>query len=333
MQDQDPKGPYYDLMTAYLSGNASPEEVLRLESFVASSAENKKLFMSMKKAWTWSGMTEPNVAFDVEMAWIETANQLFEQHQTIPIKSLKNRREWLTMAASIFFLAVASFLIYQMVHRSGDHYVRTAANREVVNLDDGSLVTLNHESSLRYMPDKKNNIRRVDLTGDAFFEVARDVARPFVIQTDQVEIEVLGTSFYVDARATESELQVIVEAGKVAVRKGQAEIIITAGEKAIYRKSDGQLIKQNNEDANFNALRTNTIVFNNSSMSEVAFVLNRQFSSKITLGNDELKSCELTSTFKDKSLNSIVEIIKSSLGIEARQSKNQVIFEGSCTLK
>jgi transmembrane sensor len=71
-------------------------------------------------------------------------------------------------------------------------------------------VILNRESSINYEFDADEGVRRVALSGDAFFDVARDEARPFVIQGRMVEIEVLGTSFYVDAREEASSVQVFL---------------------------------------------------------------------------------------------------------------------------
>lgn len=333
MQNQDPDQAYQALISSYLSGNASDVQVRELEAWVAASPENKAYFMEMKKAWVLSGVHQESTHLDIEKAWRVVSTEVFDQGKVAKIKPISKSRRWLAIAASLLVLAVASFLFYQNMNASGALAMTTTNESKTIDLADGSQITLNQSSSLTYAPSEEHQQRNVTLIGDAFFDVARDEKRPFVIETKHLEIEVLGTSFYVDARDDENEVQVIVKSGKVAVRANGAETILAADEKVVFQKDAGMMVKQKNEDHNFTALTTNILVFENSSLSDVAFALNRQFNRPIQLNITKLSDCKLTSTFKNKSLDAILEIIKSSLGIDIRKSQNQIIFDGSCTLE
>ncbi|MBK7335155.1 MAG: FecR domain-containing protein [Saprospirales bacterium] len=168
--------------------------------------------------------------------------------------------------------------------------------------------------SLEASPKADKKYRRVELAGDAFFEVQRDTARPFVITAQDIEIEVLGTAFYVDAREDQPQIQVIVQSGTVSVSAGTRQVILSADEIAIYDKATGALTERANDDLNYMAWRTGVLVFETADLESVVFDLNRRFHSNISIANPELRSCEITATYEQDSLEAIVKIIERTLG-------------------
>ena len=173
-----------------------------------------------------------------------------------------------------------------------------------------------------------DSLRLVQLTGDAFFDVESDSIRPFVISTQEVEIEVLGTSFYVDSRASQTAIQVIVESGTVAMRSNNQEVIIEAGEIGIYDKQTGNLSKNQNEDPNYLAWKTDIFVFDSTDLESVVFALNRKFHAQISLAGNNLNDCQLNATYDRQSLDAIIKIIEQTLGITATYNGDQIILSG-----
>ncbi len=330
MQKEENQKQFSDLISKYLSGNTNAEEVQQLEAWVMESSKNKAIFKDSKKAWILSGIKEEKQTVDIEENWVKTSAQIFKEPKVVQLNSSVNRRKWLSIAAGIALLAVVSFLLFQNTRSSGATFVQTQLESNTFDLSDGSEITLNQSSSLKYELDKETNARKVKLDGDAFFDVARDEKRPFIIETQNVEIEVLGTSFYIDSRPDQSQIQVIVTSGKVEVRSGNAKTILVANEKAIFQKDSKELIKETNEDKNFLSFKSQTLLFENARLEEVVFALNRQFNANIVIENQELKDCELDSTFKNKSLNTILKIIESSLGVQFKQSGQQIKLTGTC---
>ena len=313
----------YELISRYLSGNASDAEVQKLEQWVLASSENKEEFIEFKKAWLLGGMSTNAQRTDIESNWQKISKQLFSSTKVIPLKA--SRRIWLRIAAAIALIVSVSLWFYFNNSKPLDPTVGTVRS---INLPDGSLVILNHSSSLETV-EMDENIRKLTLEGDAFFEVTKDEERPFIIQTSEVEVEVLGTSFYVDSRMNQSEIQVIVESGTVAVRNAAAEVVLQANQKAVFDKNTGTLVQGPNEDINYLSLKTDTLIFDNTRLEEVAFVLNRHFDKAIIIETSQLKNCVLTATFRNKSLESIIEVIQKSLKIKVRQTPNKIIFSGT----
>jgi ferric-dicitrate binding protein FerR (iron transport regulator) len=208
-------------------------------------------------------------------------------------------------------------------------YAAELTSREVL-LSDGSVVALNRNSTLTWRADHDGK-RLVTLKGDAYFDVAKDALKPFVITAETVEVEVLGTSFYVDARADQKTLDVSVATGQVAVRHAGAEVVLASGEKAIFNKTSNDLEKQENVDPNFNSVKTQKLFFQNSTLDEVINTLNRHYHARISAETPALETCLLTATFEDKSFDAVLQIVSTTLNLEVITQNQEIILRGTCT--
>ena len=331
MDSQNQHTYYAELISRYLSGNANSEEIAELEAWVSADPENKAQFIAYKKAWMLAGIEKSQETVNVEELWQQTSSQLFKEAKVLDMKpeATAGRRKWWGVAAAVILLLVASVWLFRNMGNQALLY-KTADNTQTIALADGSNVILNRASTLRFTPEDENGHRKVELTGDAFFDVARDEAHPFVIKAGEVEVEVLGTSFYVDSREQQNQVQVIVQSGRVAVRAATEQEILVADEKAIFRKQTGTLNKLQNEDVNYLSLQTNTLLLDSLRIEEVLFVLNRHFNVNISLENEELKDCILNSTisFEDKSLETILEFLKASNGFEVKRNGRKIVLSG-----
>jgi len=219
MDTQDPNNNFPELIYKYLSGNTSDAEVQTLEAWVLENPKNKEEFIAFKKAWMLGGMKQSESNLNVNQLWKKTSDQIFEEAKSVKLKPKQNRRLWLRIAAAIALLLVASIWVFQNLGSSSQMLVDTNTEVKEFELPDGSQVTLNQSSSLKFNSAGEDGKRKVDLKGAAFFDVKRDELHPFVINIQGVEIEVLGTSFYVDGRIDEGAVEVIVNSGSVAAKK------------------------------------------------------------------------------------------------------------------
>lgn len=330
MQNQDIHKHYTDLTAKYLSGNASPAEVAELEAWVLTEASNKEQFQAIKKAWMLSGVNQVSRQVDVTKNWEQTAGELFKETKVVDLKSRQKRRPWMAIAAGFALLILAGTFIYLNMGSDPGLIVETETEAEFFDLSDGSHISLNQESSLTYGFDKERSQRRVALIGDAFFEVTRNESQPFIVTTGGLEIEVLGTAFYVDSREDQEEIQVIVESGRVAVRSSDTEVILTANEKAIFQVNTSILKKEVNEDSNYTALKTNVLVFEEDYLQEVIFALNRQYNARIRIESEVLNQCTLTATYPNLSLDEILLLLESGFGIQVDRNGSEIMLSGTC---
>ncbi|MBK7131283.1 MAG: FecR domain-containing protein [Bacteroidales bacterium] len=101
----------------------------------------------------------------------------------------------------------------------------------VISLPDGSKISLNRNSQLTYRENFGKKNRNVKLTGEAFFEIAPDASKPFIIDAGKADVRVVGTSFNVITNNTESEVEVYVKTGKVILsdKSGSQSIALEPG--------------------------------------------------------------------------------------------------------
>jgi len=126
-------------------------------------------------------------------------------------------------------------------------------------LEDGTRVMLNRDSKIRYNKKFGTEAREISLRGEAWFDVARDTARPFLIDAGSAMVEVLGTSFNVNAYKENPIIEITVESGVVAVKAKQdleEQIILRAGNSGSYNSSKHELKLQSDYNPNNFAWKT-----------------------------------------------------------------------------
>jgi len=181
-------------------------------------------------------------------------------------------------------------------------------NVELVNLPDGSRVTLNQHASLSYPNQFTSDSREVELSGDAFFDIEKNTQVPFMIKTDKLIIKVLGTSFYVNAKENAPTIAVVVSSGKVLIEAGKTKnIIIEKGEKGIFDKTTKVLVKTQNTDPNFISWKTMSLVFDDMPLGDVVKKINETYHTNIIFDNPDPEKCLLSATFENQSLETILE--------------------------
>lgn len=169
--------------------------------------------------------------------------------------------------------------------------------------------------------------RKIQLEGEAFFEVSTDSLRPFLIYSDNVITRVLGTSFRI--RAYEDiPVEVSVLTGRVSVKlkeENASELILLPNQKATYQKSI-DLLKKGIElkGSALSIWKKETMTFDNQSIKEVIDVLNKEFKVNIAVEDEKLLDYVLKADFTDQSLPSILEMLQKSLGVEYELNNQQI---------
>lgn len=217
---------------------------------------------------------------DTEKAWARIEPQLKER--TLKV-NLFHKKAWFYSAAAAIALVLVAALLY-LSHETDTQTVRYAdiTQTENVLLPDGSEVTLYPHSTLAFRYADDGIARQVELTGKAFFHVKNRDNAPFKISTPSITVEVLGTSFLVDA-AHDSKSGVFVKSGRVKVSTSHNNVILEANEKV--EVTDGQMTLGLIDDpAFFFGKGDSVLVFKNSPIATVVQEVEKQTGVKIELG-------------------------------------------------
>ncbi len=169
--------------------------------------------------------------------------------------------------------------------------------KSLVKLPDGSEVWLNANSRLVYNSFSSHH-RQVELKGEAFFKVARNEKAPFVVKTDECEVEVLGTTFNVMAYAEFGRKEITLLSGKVNVHMKEAEQVLNPGQALVLKDHKAQVVEVNSSQAS--GWVENKFNFQNIPLSELMKRLENWYDVDITLENNTGKEINFTGTFKNE---------------------------------
>ncbi len=235
------------------------------------------------------------------------------------------------IAASFVFLLGAALFIYNGVRNSEQEMLLVHNSEESTTfvriLEDGSTVYLAENSSLTYPKHFRKNKREVFLSGDAFFEVSKKTEQPFIIETELINIEVLGTSFNVKSRTnTSPSLSVRTGHVRVTLKSNGQAVKLTAGQSVIIQS--GKLLSIPTEDLNQFQGINKRMHFKDERLGNVIDIINRNLEGiKLEIAPN-LNDRSITATFSENSPDSIVSMICIALNLKYSQENSTIrIYE------
>jgi len=238
---------------------------------------------------------------------------------------------WRAAAIAIILLSVG-IIAKQFVLNVPDTIIAmTEEEQKEVLLPDGSLVFLNKHTELTYPEKFGKDKRQVTLTGEGFFEVTHDPAKPFkIIVADWANVEVLGTSFNINATANGESVSVQVVEGKVAfyaIGKEDSKKILEKDDQAGLQ--NGFIKVNTRKNVNFLSWKTGIIHFDQEAIEDVIDLLGDHYNQEILLDNSVDKQLTFTSTIENQELDSVLEELSLVLGISYTYQEDKVIISMS----
>jgi len=329
------------LLSSYLNDELNSISKEKVNLWIASSPENKTYFENLKKTWELSGRLDPKpVIVDANQAWNNVLSQIdvkSNEQEIISIGSRINRKTvfW-SIAASIVIL-IGGFSLLKLNTTEINEISKFSENSVLINqLEDGSQVTLNANTILSYPEHFEENERRVELKGEAFFEIERNEEKPFIIDLPEASyVKVLGTSFNIKANETDSIVTVFVKTGKVEFGTSTSEkIILEAGEKGMLNRNTGVLTALENKTIGFKETYwiDQQVFFDHVNLNEVVDILNDIFEEEIILGCEEYEDSVIVTSHKEESLESILEVVASvhALSVEKEEIDQKKRYRLDC---
>lgn len=209
-----------------------------------------------------------------------------------------------------------------------------AGEKKEVRLRDGSTVYLNSESKLSYNENfGEDGTRWVKLEGEAFFEVAPDKSRPFIIESGTIVTEVKGTSFNIQAFTENDDIAITVLTGSVGVSKKGIEnkIQLVPNTQALFSKENGQISILEVDAQQFINWKNGILNFEEAQLEDVLNAIERWYGVNIVTENLSLNDCSLTAKFNRSSIYEVMESITfAKENIEYTIENNTIELKGFC---
>lgn len=306
-----------ELLRKYHAGHISKEEFDRLKETVNRlEDEELKFFIGQH----WDSYTDESPLPEAKKARIY---QALERKIRVPMH-IRLRTHWAQIAASLLLvLSVGLSVLFYSQHQelqqltSRNVVIRSGESPSSVTLPDGTKVKLNTHSSLTYQQDFGREDRRVSLSGEGYFDVKRDEAKQFTVQTGFIDITVLGTSFNVYAYEDKDFLEMALIEGSVCVNTTQPPyetLHARPNEKITYNKHTGELSLESTSNRAETAWMNDTLTFRHTPLHEVFASLERKFQVTVSLSDTTFLNDTYTGTFKESSVEDILSILKQHYG-------------------
>jgi len=291
--------------------------------------------------WEAAGTSFSNSAANPDQAWLTLQKEMNKPDKKLKFNILSS--PVLNYAAMIVIAIGIGFATYKIVSLPDKNanmpvlmaVVATEAhpvNFKVITLPDGSTVKMNANTRFEYPEHFAADARKVKLSGEAFFEVTKDTVHPFIIETDNASVEVLGTSFNVSAYPEAGVVEVNVETGKVkltqhpigsSVRKS---VLLPAGERGWLTVQDGKLGHDTKLASNYSAWITKKMIFQRTPLAEAFTVLENTYHVKIKMDNPELGKIPYTANFANLKLDYILEVMARTHKLKAVRNGEEIVF-------
>ena len=204
----------------------------------------------------------------------------------------------------------------------------TPAGTQIVQLPDGSEVTLNRYSQLAYPNRFKEQNREVSLKGEAYFAVSKDKNHPFIVQTGVVDVRVLGTEFNVEAYPRDALVKATLYEGSVAVdAENDNSLVLVPGELAVYDKEARLLNKSHATKMDDEiAWKDGALIFSNTSLREISRQLSNAFNVEIVIEGEQLGERKLSGRFiHGETLETILSLLQSAGQFDVK-TENQTLY-------
>jgi transmembrane sensor len=315
-----------ELLISYLLDEVTGEQARQITEWRTAHAANERRFEQFRLIWDSSKNFKADAGIDAHASLQKVKQRAAKQKKTQKVLNMWANYGWLKMAAAILFFAGCAWLYFNRFANPQVQF-ETQTIVKTNTLPDGSIITLNKYSLLSHPKKFSSKQRDVELIkGEAFFKVAPDKAKPFIITAGKATIRVVGTSFNVNFK--NGNIEVIVETGIVQVSLNGKMISLKPGEMVSVQKGTAILLKQANHDNLYNYYYSKEFVANNVSLSKLVKVLNEAYDSHIVIGRKDLNDKRIVVILKTNlSLNEILNLLSLTFNLEVEKKQNQIVLK------
>jgi transmembrane sensor len=312
------------LLTRKLSNEASQEELEELAGMVAANPALKEEADIYNRYWEQQQQEQhanTELALQKVLGQINITETEYSSVEDTPVKRIPVWKRIARIAAMLVFLAGIGIGAYKIfisptssTQVQADLVQKQNAKgvKSTIELADGSKIWLNADSKVQYPPLFTGSTREVYLNGEAFFDIAKNPAKPFIIHLSNGTVRVLGTSFNIKAYDNEPVVETSVATGKVAfipkLRNNQEAdtIFLTPNNKVVYRVKEEKIITTATVSAEDKGWTEGKMVFRSMLFKDIAIELERSFGKKIVFKDEEVANFRLTGSFQNNTLAEIL---------------------------
>ncbi|WP_163323765.1 FecR family protein [Draconibacterium mangrovi] len=323
------------LFAKYLSGNMSSDEQDEFMLWLKSSSENTSSFQKYKKVWEQSS------------SYISSEDIIKDKLNVLSKVQAKSTLQMARSHRQLLLYKIAAILAIPITFALSWYFTGgNQANNQAVSemlcevtapkghvakcvLPDGSEVWVNTGSTVAYNVESFNDkSREVELSGEAYFEVAKNTEKPFTVKTPVANILVTGTSFNIKAYPDSDLFETILAEGSIDMELNnttQQKISLVPGERAVYKAGAKSISIEQVEPEYFTSWRTGDLLFKDATLNDLVVELERVYDIKFHIEDKQLGEFRFRGMFSyNNNLIEALEKIKRTAQIDYRIENKEV---------
>lgn len=336
-----------ELIIRFIEGNCSDEGMRELLNWVRQSSEHRDFLFGMKDIYDRSCVSDGLTEEQIDAGWERLASECgipeIPRTERIPVEKGPVRRRFAARrlvriaAAAAACVAVIVSGVWIVLSKQSVESIVVSNDSETqchLILPDGSGVWLYYGARISYPEEFRDNLRNVKLVGEAFFDVVRDETSPFIVTTDLLEVEVLGTQFNVASDGETGE--VVLESGSVnlgRLEKGKVvrKVLLHPGELGRVECGDDKISVEEVDVQLYTSWKDIYLNVKSQRLEDVMLMLAKRYNTVIHIKDRNLCDERFSGRFsQEQSLEEIFDIINRMMPIRyARVNNEWVIFEGN----
>lgn len=335
---------YIDLMLKFLEGNSTEEEDDQLSAWLREAPEHLELFEEIRLNWrsTPQHTSAALHAYDRISRRLDLPQETFPQQSSgRAYPSARRLIPWAAVFAGFLLMAFSGY--YLFFRTSATTYRTGYAEIRTFRLPDSSLVTLNANSTLTLAANwREQDHRRADLDGEAFFEVKRkrqqaapdSAFKKFIVSTDNLEVEVLGTAFNVNSRRKETKVALNSGSIRLKLRENDQEILMEPGDFVEVAATDEPVIRKGVDVVSYSTWKDGKLYLDGSTIGELQTLLLDNYGIRIRFEAPELtREVRLRGTFPSTDPGLLLKAIADVTRTEQVKDGDQVYYKQKDKLK
>lgn len=306
------------LIVRVLSGEAGYEDMISFSDWLSADAQNKEIFLKVKKYW------------DAHVSHIRMDDSLQSYNRILKKMDIENKprqerriKPWLLAVAAILTGIIVLLSVWKTPNAVHEYSYITGSSVSEMILPDGTKVSLNKNSTLKYTSEYGTKIRNVDLRGEALFNVVPNRESPFVVNVNNTKVTALGTVFNVKDYPEDSHLLATLVEGSIRFETAMQSVLLKPDQQLIYHKQNEKIDVENVETDLVIAWKDRLIKYRSITFYELVRRLEKIYNVEIVVENRQLGEQIISGSFESHLLmEQIFDVLQKYLTFRWKQDGN-----------
>ena len=277
-----------------------------------------------------AGVSQEEIEKETDRLWARIQQE--GKENPFPVRALKRRRFFYAAAATVALLIVAYVAFFPLSTNSSVSFQTAYGEMQPITLPDGSTVLLNANSRLTYPENWDHQaVREVWLEGEAYFHVQKTSDQEgikFIVHTEGLDVEVLGTQFNVRNRRSATE--VVLNSGKVKLNfEGKEDIYMEPGDWVEYSVKTHNYDRKQVNPETYTSWRNHMLIFEESTLGEIAAVLEDTYGFDFSFQAPEIAQQRFTTTLPTDQIDILFPMLEESFHLKITQNGKKITVENA----